>query len=91
MGPEHNIRAVNGVGLFDTGMYVSGMHGHGGGKTSSFKRCLFLKYIGETNIIDNLIAAVRNRPSSLCYLHLLHGGGAVGDIEADATAFGCRD
>ena len=27
----------------------------------------------------------------MCYLHLLHGGGAVGDIPSNATAFGCRD
>jgi hypothetical protein len=72
--------------------FESGMHGgHGGGKTSSFKRCLFLKRIGEANVADRLVAAVETRPSPLCYLHLLQGGGAVGDVAADATAFGCRD
>ena len=91
-GPEDGFKAVDGVGLFDTEMYVSGMHGgHGGGKTSSFKRCLFLKRIGEANVADRLVAAVETRPSPLCYLHLLQGGGAVGDVAADATAFGCRD
>ncbi|MCJ1284134.1 hypothetical protein MMC26_003465 [Xylographa opegraphella] len=89
---KENPEAVDGVGLFKTEMYVSGMHGgHSGGKTSSFKRCLFLKRIGEANVADRLIMAVETRPSPLCYLHLLQGGGAVGKIAADATAFGCRD
>ena len=91
-GPEAHFKAVDGVGLFETEMYVSGMHGgHGKGKTSSFKRCLFLNCIGEANVADRLVAAVKTRPSPLCYLHLLQGGGAVGDVSADATAFGCRD
>lgn len=91
-GPEDDFKAVDGVGLFETEMYMSGMHGgHGGGKTSSFKRCLFLKSIGEANVADRLVAAVETRPSLLCYLHLLQGGGAVGDVAADAAAFGCRD
>ena len=91
-GAETNFKAVDGVGLFETEMYVSGMHGgHGKGKTSSFKRCLFLNRIGEANVADRLVAAVKTRPSPLCYLHLLHGGGAVGDVAVDATAFGCRD
>ncbi|KAF2807530.1 phosphoribosyl transferase domain protein [Mytilinidion resinicola] len=92
LGPEDAFKAVDAVGLFETEMYVSGMHGgHGGGKTSSFKRCLFLKSIGEANVVDRLVVAVKTRPSPLCYLHLLQGGGAVGDVAADATAFGCRD
>lgn len=92
LGPEDNFKAVDGVGLFETEMYMSGMHGgHGGGKTSSFKRCLFLKRIGAENVADILVAAVETRPLPLCYLHLLQGGGAVGDVAADATAFGCRD
>ncbi len=91
-GPEDDFKAVDGVGLFETEMYVSGMHGgYGGGKTSSFKRCLFLKRIGEANVADRLMAAIKTRPSPLCYLHLLQGGGAVGDVTADATAFSYRD
>ena len=91
-GPEDNLNAVDGLGLFETEMYVSGMHGgHGSGKTSSFKRCLFLKGIREANVADRLAAAVETRPSPLCYLHLLQGGGAIGNVAADATAFGCRD
>jgi hypothetical protein len=71
-GPEDDFKAVDGVGLFETEMYVSGMHGgHGGGKTSSFKRCLFLKRIGEANVADRLVAAVETRFSLFCYLHLL--------------------
>ena len=91
-GLEDNFKIVDGVSLFETEMYMSGMHGgHGGGKTSSFKRCLLLKRIGEANIADRIVAAVETRPSPLCYLHLLQGGGAVSDVAADATAFGCRD
>ena len=91
-GPEAEFKAVDGVGLFETEMYMSGMHGgHGKGKTSSFKRCLFLNRIGGAKITDCLVAAIRTRPSPLCYLHLLHGGGAVGDVAADSTAFSCRD
>ncbi|KAL8364725.1 hypothetical protein RB595_003826 [Gaeumannomyces hyphopodioides] len=92
LGPEDNFKAVDGVGAFEAEMYMSGMHGgHGGGKTSSFKRCLFLKHIGAVSIADILVAAVESRPSPLCYLHLLHGGGAVSEVGAEATAFGCRD
>jgi adenine phosphoribosyltransferase len=91
-GPSDSFKIVDGVGVFETDMYMSGMHGgHGGGKTSSFKRCLFLKDIGEASVADILVAAVESRPTLLCYLHLLHGGGAVGDVAADSTAFGCRD
>ena len=91
-GIEGDVKAVDGVNLFETELYVSRMHGgHGGGKTSSFKRCLFLKSIGERNVVDRLVAAIETRPSPLCYLHLLQGGGAVGEVAADATAFGCRD
>jgi adenine phosphoribosyltransferase/phosphomevalonate kinase len=92
LGLEDDFKAVDGVELFDTEMYVSGMHGgHGSGKTSSFKRCLFLNRIGEKNIANRLVAAVESRPSPLCYLHLLQGGGAVGDVAGNATAFGCRE
>ncbi|KAM0546210.1 hypothetical protein ACHAPJ_010995 [Fusarium lateritium] len=92
LGPEKSRKIVDGVGLFDTEMYISGMHGgHGGGKTSSFKRCVFLKDIGKNTIIGILMAAIHNRPSHLCYFHLLQGGGAVGDMAEDATAFGCGE
>ncbi|KAL7799941.1 hypothetical protein V8C37DRAFT_407432 [Trichoderma ceciliae] len=91
-GPQDSSKIVDGVGLFDAEMYMSGMHGgHGGGKTSSFKRCLFLKRIGAANVADLLVTAMETRPSPLCYLHLLQGGGAVADVAAEATAFGCRD
>jgi hypothetical protein len=84
--------ALDGVGLFETEMYISRMHGgHGGAKTSSFKRFLFLKDIGDRSVAERLVAAVEGRPSSLWYLHLLQGGGAINDIAADASVFGCRD
>ncbi|PON25121.1 hypothetical protein TGAM01_v206202 [Trichoderma gamsii] len=91
-GPQDNFQVVDGVGLFDTEMYMSGMHGgHGGGKTSSFKRCLFIKNIGGADVANVLIEAVETRPSALSYLHLIHGGGTVANIAANATAFGWRD
>ncbi|EEP80673.1 conserved hypothetical protein [Uncinocarpus reesii 1704] len=87
-----NLKSMNGVDVFDAELYMSGMHGgHGGNKTSSFKRCLFLKSIGEQKLTRKLVEAIATRPSPLCYLHLLQGGGAVGDVESNATAFGCRD
>jgi adenine phosphoribosyltransferase/phosphomevalonate kinase len=89
---EHDLKVLDGVGLFEAEMYVSGMHGgHSGGKTSAFKRCMFLNGIGEANVADRLVTAIETRPTPLCYLHLLQGGGAVGKVAADATAFGCRD
>jgi adenine phosphoribosyltransferase/phosphomevalonate kinase len=92
LGPEDNFKTVDSVELFEAEMYMSGMHGgHGGGKTSSFKRCLFLGDIGAVDVTDILVTAVETRPSPFCYLHLLHGGGAVRDTAVDAAAFGCRD
>ncbi|KAK4889082.1 hypothetical protein LTR27_012120 [Elasticomyces elasticus] len=92
MGQEEKSKVVDGVELFDTEMYMSVMHGgHGGGKTSAFKRCIFLKHIGSLGIADILMAAMETRPSPFCYFHLLHGGGAIGDVADVSTAFGCRD
>ncbi|KAF1970787.1 phosphoribosyl transferase domain protein [Bimuria novae-zelandiae CBS 107.79] len=85
-------KVVNSVGLFETDLYLSGMHGgHARGKTFAFKRCLFLKHIGDENVAGRLLAAVQSRPTPLCYLHLLHGGEAVSDVAREETAFGCRD
>lgn len=92
LGSEGTFNVVDGVGLFESDMYMSGMHGgHGGGKTSSFKRCVFLKDITALKVAEILIAAIETRPSPLSYFHLLQGGGAISDVAADATAFGCRD
>lgn len=92
LGPEDSSKSVDAIGLFDTEIYMSSMHGgHGGGKTSSFKRCIFFEAVGDFGVTDMLITAIENRPSPLCYLHLLHGGGAVSRVPADATAFGCRN
>ncbi|KAF6809192.1 phosphoribosyl transferase domain protein [Colletotrichum sojae] len=92
LGREDSSKLVGSVGLFDTEMYVSGMHGgYGGGKTSAFKRCIFLKSIRSEKVSTALVAAFESRPTPLCYLHLLHGGKAVSEVPDDATAFGCRD
>ncbi|CAG5166451.1 uncharacterized protein ALTATR162_LOCUS6927 [Alternaria atra] len=91
-GTESNFKTMNGSEAFEAEMYMSAMHGgHGGGKTSSFKRCVFLKGIGKYRIAHRLVAAVESRPSPFCYLHLLHGGGKARDVAWNATAFGCRD
>ncbi|KAK4443287.1 hypothetical protein QBC34DRAFT_337219 [Podospora aff. communis PSN243] len=91
-GPETSTKTVDSIGLFETEMYLSAMHGgHGGGKTSAFKRCVFLKDIATASITDALVAALESRPSPLCYLHLLHGGGAIDDVAPEASAFGCRN
>ena len=88
---EDSTDFVDSFGMFEKDMYIPNIHGgHGGGKTSSFKRCVFLKDIGNEKVVERLVAAVECQPS-LCYLHLLQGGGAIGDIAADASAFGCRD
>ncbi|POS79221.1 hypothetical protein DHEL01_v202379 [Diaporthe helianthi] len=85
-----DVKVVDGIEMFDAEMYVSKMHGgHGGGKTSAFKRCVFLEHINE-RVASHLVAAIESRPSPLSYLHLLHGGGAVNQVAAEATAFGCR-
>ena len=93
LGPQASFKTMDAVDAFEAEMYISGgMHGgHGGGKTSSFKRCVFLKHIGQANVGDILLTALETRPTSLCYLHLLQGGKAVADVPADSTAFGCRD
>lgn len=91
-GGDSTPATVDGVAAFEAEMYMSTMHGgHGGGKTSAFKRCVFLRRIGTKDVASRLVAAVESRPSPLCYLHMLHGGGAVSDVAAGATAFGCRD
>ncbi|KAF1933786.1 uncharacterized protein M421DRAFT_52653 [Didymella exigua CBS 183.55] len=92
LGPESSVATVDGVELFETELYVSSMHGgHGGGKTSSFKRCLFVKDIGHRGVAVRLLAAMESRPTPLCYLHLLHGGGAIGDTAIEDAAFRHRD
>ena len=92
LGQEDTSKIVNGVGLFKTEKYMSGLHGgHGGGKTSSFKRCVFLKHIGAAEVTTCLVTAIQTRPSSRCYVHLLQGGGAMRNMADDARAFGSRD
>lgn len=93
LGPKNGpTNIADSVQLFDADMYVSGMHGgHGGGKTSAFKRCVFLKSIGEAEVVSTMLSALERRPLHMSYMHLLHGGGAVSRIPRDVSAFGCRD
>lgn len=92
LGNPRQVKIVDCISLFDTDMYMSSMHGgHAGGKTSSFKRCVFLKDLSDYSTASLIVEAIGNRPSSLCYLHLLQGGGAIRDVPENSTAFGCRD
>ncbi|KAF5624528.1 phosphoribosyl transferase domain protein [Fusarium sp. NRRL 52700] len=80
------------IELFDKEMYVSKMHrGHGGGKTSAFKRCVFLKDIARTDIMKVLISAAKDGPTPYYYLNLVHGGKAIRHIISEGTAFSYRD
>ncbi|KAI5927240.1 hypothetical protein F4810DRAFT_722424 [Camillea tinctor] len=95
-GPECQLRFerthMNGIDLLETEKsmpIMPSLQKHE--TTSSFKRCLFLKDIGKEDVATALKLAIKSRPSQLCYLHLLQGGGAVGDIASNASAFGCRD
>jgi adenine phosphoribosyltransferase len=91
-GTKSEYKIVNGLELFETEMYMSGMHGgHADGKTLAFKRCVFLQDVRKEKIASRFVKAMDTRPTQFCYFHLLHGGGAVSDVPTDATAFGCRD
>ncbi|KAJ5185827.1 hypothetical protein N7491_006303 [Penicillium cf. griseofulvum] len=92
LGLEDDYSMVDSIGLFEAEMYISRLHGgHGRSKTSSFKRCVFLKNIGALNIANIVVTAIETRATPLSYLHFLQGGGAVHDVAPNATAFGCRD
>ncbi|KAH6695192.1 phosphoribosyl transferase domain protein [Plectosphaerella plurivora] len=88
LGREMNYQVVDAVGLFDAEMQMlelSKSHRNGGnGKTSAFKRCVFLPEM-NSQVVEEIVSAMNKTPSSLCYLHLLHGGGD------GMVAFGCRD
>ncbi|KAF4120607.1 FAD/FMN-containing dehydrogenase [Geosmithia morbida] len=92
LGLAERPETLNHLDLFEAEMYMSTIHGgHGGGKTDSFKRCVFLKNIGSVQIAGALVKAVQSRPTPFCYLHLLHGGGSVSEVGPGDTAFGSRD
>lgn len=92
LGLRHSDAVRHGLGLVDDEKYRPTMPGdHSGGNTSSFKRCLFLYSFEDRDIVDSLLTAFTTRPSPLCYLHLVRADGTIGDVMADATAFGCRD
>jgi hypothetical protein len=91
-GPSNGPKVMDGIELFDADMYMSRIPGgHGGGLTSSFKRCVFLKQIAEPAVASLLVEAMRTHTSPFSYIHLLQGGVAVADVADDATAFCCRD
>ncbi|KAF5550895.1 phosphoribosyl transferase domain-containing protein [Fusarium napiforme] len=85
-------KTIDAIELFDKEVYVSKMHqGHGGGKTSALKRCVFLKDIANPRTMKVLISATRDAPTPYCYLNLVHGGKAVRHVAPEDSAFGCRD
>ncbi|KAJ5214786.1 phosphoribosyl transferase domain protein [Penicillium chermesinum] len=89
LGAANTHRTVDSLGLFDVDMYMHGMHGgHGKGKTSSFKRCVFLRNMA--NPATTLVKAIETRPTPMCYLHLLQGGEAAQRV-ATPSAFSCRN
>ncbi|OAQ67664.2 phosphoribosyl transferase domain-containing protein [Pochonia chlamydosporia 170] len=89
--PDEDVKGLDGVEVFEHEMCVVRLRGGYGSKTSSFKRCIFLKYVGSPHISTHLITALKTRPTPMCYLQLRHVGGAVKAVSAGATAFGCRD
>ncbi|KAK8136113.1 hypothetical protein PG984_004053 [Apiospora sp. TS-2023a] len=93
LGPENNLRILDGVGLLSSETYMSDIRsGHRlAAKNSTFERCIFLNDIMSPNIARVLLTAVETRPSQDCYLRLLQGGGSVHNAGASTTAFGCRD
>ncbi|KAJ5096687.1 phosphoribosyl transferase domain protein [Penicillium angulare] len=91
LGPTVSIETVDSLQIFDIEMYMSTIGGgHKKGKTSSFKRCVFLRKFHTSAACEALVSGVQNRPTPLCYVHLVQGGGAVQDLAPSATAFGCR-
>ena len=52
---------------------------------------MFLRDNGDKSTAALLVRAYDSRPSNLCYLHFLHGGGTANDVRAEDTAFGCRE
>ncbi|KAF2669436.1 hypothetical protein BT63DRAFT_260991 [Microthyrium microscopicum] len=92
-----NLKIADGLKMFESEMHMTSLHGgHASGKTSSFKRCLFLDNIGHHSQHDTsrlLAEAMRSSPTQLCYIHLLKGGVRprnMGDIKNTTTAFGNR-
>lgn len=62
-----------------------------GNKTSSFKRCVFLRHV-KPGLAGILLSAMNSSPSAFCRIHLHHyGSEAIQGVAVDATAFGCRD
>ncbi|KAK5654377.1 hypothetical protein OQA88_7286 [Cercophora sp. LCS_1] len=85
---DTELEVWDGTELFSAEFYMS-MHGHSGGaKTSSFKRCVFLKH--TATLPDMLADVFTKRPSTDCYFHLIHGGGAIRDVPAYDSAFGAE-
>jgi adenine phosphoribosyltransferase/phosphomevalonate kinase len=58
-------------------------------KLRSTKRCILLPTIDSIHE-SILFNALRTAATKWCYVHILHGGGAVRTVQPTETAFGCR-
>eukprot|EP00566_Odontella_aurita_P002632 CAMPEP_0113529340 /NCGR_PEP_ID=MMETSP0015_2-20120614/2340_1 /TAXON_ID=2838 /ORGANISM="Odontella" /LENGTH=956 /DNA_ID=CAMNT_0000427961 /DNA_START=356 /DNA_END=3223 /DNA_ORIENTATION=- /assembly_acc=CAM_ASM_000160 len=58
-------------------------------KLRSQKRCILLPPLDEVHG-SILFGAIKEAPTKHCYIHFLHGGGAVSRIPSAGTAFGHR-
>jgi phosphomevalonate kinase len=59
-------------------------------KLRSKKRCLFLPPLTHDHE-EIILDIIKQAPTKWSYVHFLQGGGAVGNIPQEMTAFGCRD
>jgi phosphomevalonate kinase len=59
-------------------------------KLRSKKRCLFLPPLTHDHE-KIFLDMIKQAPTKWSYVHFLQGGGAVGNIPPEVTAFGCRD
>lgn len=92
LGQEHSCKTADCLSLLATDVHLPAMPvGRRGENTTSFKRCILLKRLGASHVANVVLAAIGTRPSPLCFLHFVQGGGAVSDVPAEAAAFGSRD
>lgn len=59
-------------------------------KLKSNKRCLFLPLLTQKHE-SIFLKVMRSAPTKWCYIHIMHGGKAVSNVEPAKTAFGHRD
>ncbi|KAF2733661.1 FAD-binding domain-containing protein [Polyplosphaeria fusca] len=92
LSPPTSPNVVDGIGIFEkTYMRLREMQdGHFSNETCSFKRCVFLENFDDPCTKQKLSEAFEKAPTPLSYLHLVLGGGKMGEVTAHTTSFGCR-